>query len=35
MAKKATLSHKNVSKEFRHTEDEIFEAMNMGKLQSR
>ncbi len=31
----ATLSHKNACKEFCLTEDEVFEAMNMGKLQYR
>ncbi len=31
----ATLSHKNARKEFGLTEDEVFEAMKMGKLQYR
>ncbi len=31
----ATLSHKNACKEFGLTEDEIFKAMKMGKLQYR
>jgi len=31
----ATLSHKNACKEFCLTEDEVFEAMNAGKLQYR
>jgi hypothetical protein len=31
----ATLSHKNACKEFGLTEDEVFEAMKMGKLQYR
>lgn len=31
----ATLSHKNACKEFCLTEDEVFEAMNTGKLQYR
>ena len=31
----ATLSHKNACKEFGLTEDEIFEAMKVGKLQYR
>lgn len=30
-----TLSHKNACKEFGLTEDEVFEAMKMGKLQYR
>lgn len=31
----ATLSHKNACKEFGLTEDQLFEAMKMGKLQYR
>lgn len=31
----ATLSHKNACKEFGLTEDELFEAMKIGKLQYR
>ena len=31
----ATLSHKNACKEFGLTEDEVFEAMKVGKLQYR
>ena len=31
----ATLSHKNACKEFGLTEDEVFKAMKMGKLQYR